>query len=243
VNRRDGSFHVVFPSFDAVAGLIAECTMPAGPPPTEVSLTQRGRVTQHLVKYSHHESGIVQFSQTGKIRSEVRRRGSPLAGFEGHLWTTQIQGVGSLRLSTRPRITPIDQRNQTITFDFQYPTNDAYKLTAFVYPGDRLGDRLGPDTRGPQVAAVSLDGTSRPAFLLAAPVGWKAEKRAIVLTCEAIPPLTSEPGSHLTFIGGFDGPSIVDDLSASTSFLALSYPCSDYDRFRRIIGTVDLSGG
>jgi hypothetical protein len=131
-------------------------------------------------------------------------------------------------------------KDQALTFNFADPKSRAFKFVAFMYRGDLLGRRLAPGTTGPVVNAVSPDGKSRPAFLGSAPLGWKGEQRALMLIGENVTDLTDEPGSHLTFAGGFDHEDRVNDLALSTSFLALSYPVTDFDALRDRIGTIDL---
>jgi hypothetical protein len=41
-------------------------------------LNEGGKVTSHLVKFSHHPDGRVHFSQTGKVRTEIIRTSFPL---------------------------------------------------------------------------------------------------------------------------------------------------------------------
>ena len=63
--------------------------------------------------------------------------------------------------------------------------------------------------------------------------------RALLLTCENINRLDKQKESALVFIGGFDSPEIAKDFSKDMTFLALSYPASNYEELKRNIGSID----
>lgn len=101
---RDGSVFVTFPYFKHRTGILSATTTAAtGRSESVVNLEQGGRVTSHLVKYSHDPSGWAHFSQTGKIRKEVRRRSVPLATHEGHLFTVLINDLQSFDWARGPK--------------------------------------------------------------------------------------------------------------------------------------------
>ena len=64
----DGSLFITFPYSRHRTGILSASAIPAtGTRQSQVNLEQGGKVTSHLVKYSHHTDGRAHFSQTGKI--------------------------------------------------------------------------------------------------------------------------------------------------------------------------------
>lgn len=69
----DGSIYVMFPGFPKQSGLVGQLRIPPGPnPPLTLSLADSGRVTSHLVKYSHHPDGRAHFSQNFNLEGEFK---------------------------------------------------------------------------------------------------------------------------------------------------------------------------
>src|SRR5437870_13464251 len=63
---------VLFPYHPDVDGLVGRCEVGPGSDTTTINLAEGGRITSHKVKYSHWASGDVHFSQTGRVRTEIR---------------------------------------------------------------------------------------------------------------------------------------------------------------------------
>src|SRR4030067_1638089 len=89
----DGSLYVSFPYFDDNHGIISIGTLSEISPKTNVNLESMGKVTSNKVKYSHHPSGDVQFSQTGKVKTAIKKKSLPLTDTEGHIFSLSIQGL------------------------------------------------------------------------------------------------------------------------------------------------------
>lgn len=62
----------------------------------------------------------------------------------------------------------------------------------------------------------------------------------LFLIPEEVTPLAGNQEPFLMFLGGFDYYKAALDLSQDTSFLGLLYPCSDFNKLRSMIGTIDL---
>ena len=62
---------------------------------------------------------------------------------------------------------------------------------------------------------------------------------ALLLTCESIPKLNKTEQTCLTFIGGFDPPSVINNLEVDTNMLALSYPANNYEELKKSVGCID----
>src|ERR1700676_4393613 len=96
----DGSLFVSFPYFHHRIGLLSSCFIPAtGTRQAQVNLEQGGKVTSHLVKYSHHADGRAHFSQTGKIVTAIKRQSIALEKQHGHMFSLLIQGLHALEVA------------------------------------------------------------------------------------------------------------------------------------------------
>ena len=92
--RRDGGFFVAFPYLKQGGGQVCLGTLaPDRTYPGSYDLRDGGKVTAHLVKYSHHADGEVHFSQDGKVFTNIRKHGVPLRSATGHMFTIQAQGI------------------------------------------------------------------------------------------------------------------------------------------------------
>jgi hypothetical protein len=93
--NRDGSILPMFPSFAHNEGLVGELSMKAGARAASYGLANHGKVTGHLVKYSHHPDGRAHFSQDGRVRTEIKRQSVPLDRQHSHMFTIQVEGLKS----------------------------------------------------------------------------------------------------------------------------------------------------
>ena len=97
VFHEDGSFFISFPYFRHRTGLLSISTIPAnGSRESQVNLEEGGKVTSHLVKYSHHVDGRAHFSQDGKIFTAIKRQSIALDKQHGHIFSLLIQGLTAL---------------------------------------------------------------------------------------------------------------------------------------------------
>lgn len=88
-SRKDGSIFLSTPYFGSGSGVVCSASVPLKPPYT-ISLDDGGKVTSHLVKLSHHPDGRVHFSQSGKVRTEIRRQAFPLADSIGQVFALHV---------------------------------------------------------------------------------------------------------------------------------------------------------
>jgi hypothetical protein len=83
----DGSIYVQCPKFPHEDGVLTEARFPVpNEPPFQINFSLKNGLTPDRVKYSHHTSGAVHFSQTGKMPSRFERRSIPLAMSIGRLF-------------------------------------------------------------------------------------------------------------------------------------------------------------
>jgi len=242
--QSDGSVYVNFPYFTQSSGLISILTLAGGISyPTSGDLVPGGKVTSHLVKYSHHPDGRVHFSQDGKVKSTVRKQSIPLNIAEGHLFTVQLQGLhGFEAVNLNKDFRTLPSRKSVATFELQKSTinYEAFKLLGRWHSRKVFEQGIVGDISGPLIPAMKPDGQIVPGILVSAPHNYPFSDHFLLVTIENIPKLTQDEDTTLTFIGGFDPPSVIQNPGQSTSFLALVYPATDYSVLRSRIGNADF---
>lgn len=240
--KRDGSLFVNFPYFKHSEGLISLVTFPSGMKPTmDLSLKPGGKVTSHLVKYAHHPDGMAHFSQTGRVTSVIQKQSIPLAKAEGHIFSAQLQYLRDFEVADPKKDSGIHTNRRTVlTFNLGKSEPEAVKIVGRWYSRATLNSRIqGGNILGPKVACETPTGKKYWAFLLAPPRGTPTQEYVLLLTCEGIPQLDKQKRSALTFIGGFDSPDIMNDLTKKATFLALSYPASNPEELAKQLGSID----
>jgi len=230
----DGSIYAMFPGFTQTHGLAAQLTLTNRTSyPANLNLADYGKVTGHLVKYSHHPDGWAQFSQAGKVKTEIRKKSCPLDTYEGHLFTIQVQGLGAFNPPRSSDKTP------PITLNIEGAVR-ALKIVGFRNNLSNMRtDATGPRAGRP-LAMRDRDGSLRPGIAVAPPIGNPSDNFVLFLVPEEIPWLSEDQEPCLIFLGGFDERKIALDHSKDTSFLGLLYPCSDFNKLRQTAGTIDL---
>ena len=239
-SRSDGSMFVNFPYFLNSHGLATIATVPANTTfPAEISLVSAGKVTSHLVKYSHHRDGRVHFSQHGKVKTEVIKQAVPLDKVDGHIFTVQIQGVHGFKTLTPKDMQASDVQKKLIGFEFDSDELSAVKIVGRWFSKQSLLERIEGNVVGPKIVGENTKGERVVGFALGPTPKSPLEDYTLYLSCEVIPEF-SKNETELTFTGGFDSVEIVNNHAVDTSFLALSYPNSDYDNLKAKLGSIDL---
>jgi len=239
---RDGSLFVSFPYFRQHKGILAAATIPAnGHASSQVNLAASGKVTSHLVKYSHHPDGRAHFSQHGKIRTQIGRQAIPLDRQCGHIFSVLIQGIEGLDRANAAKDLVNSPKRTLITFRVTGSLEqEAIKFVGRWYSSSslRLSDNLQPDV-GPLVTAQLPNGRQQEGFLIASP--YSNTQQVLFVTCETMPRFASEP-HLLVFYGGFDHPQVMTNTQKDAGFLSFIYPASDFDALNNAIGSVDFEG-
>jgi hypothetical protein len=238
----DGSLFISFPYFKHSEGLIGEVTFPKHKKKLATLNydQQDAKVTVNKVKYSHHWSGMALFSQTGKIRSEVRKQSIRLNLLAGHMFTVTIQGLGAFENADVVRDSgEVKTKRTALTFDSKGNCPEAFKIVGRWYSLLDLGRSYSKGTTrvGPQTITSTPEGKKYIAFLLSTPSPNPAAQFALMLTCENIPRVNSEQPDDLIFVGGFSG---TESIKHDLKFLLMTYPIGNFDELKRRLGTVDL---
>jgi hypothetical protein len=231
--NRDGSIYVFFPGFAKTEGIVCRARLRAGQSgQTNLDLTENGRVTAHLVKYSHHTDGEAHFSQDKKVKTEVRRKSVPLHQHKGHLFTIQIQNMEGFRILQTPR-------REQLTFELTENVN-ALKITGWRF---RLDDLRVPEGTALPLNSIQIsNGVTLLGLFVSPPEGQLFDDTVLFLGVEKTPWLSKDNGSRLIFLGGFDPVSIALNHSLDMEFLVFAYPC-DLEHLKEKIGCIDLPFG
>lgn len=240
--KSDGSLYVTFPYFHTQKGFVSIGTFPRLMRQGKIDLEPTGKVTSNQVKYAHHPDGEVHFSQSGKVKTSVRRKCLPLNRADGHLFTINVQNISSFDSDPVSEDHPTKQSKTTLNFKFDGEEPDRIKFVVRWYKPETFlrMSKVKSKEFGPNIRTQAPDGKVKMAFLAGPPLGWPLHKFMMLITCESTPALEKESESLLMFIGGFDPPEIMDDLSKPFSFLYMSYPAPDYEALEKRIGSIDI---
>lgn len=230
----DGSLFVTFPYFRHRVGILSSSKIPAtGTAQAVVNLEHGGKVTSHLVKYSHHPDGRAHFSQTGKIFTEIKRQSLALDRQYGHMFTLLVQGLDGLEQASATK--DITSAKKTV-IDFDMQPSEAFKFVGRWFDVSAMRFSNPTPTIGPVVPTLDPDGVQRNAILVASP--HANAKHVLALSCMEIPRLGPAPEIFM-FYGGFDPHEAMEDANTEAGFLAFIYPVTEAETLRERIGSVD----
>jgi hypothetical protein len=233
----DGSLFITFPYFRHRTGILSSSSIPAtGTRQTEVNLEHGGKVTSHLVKYSHHTDGRAHFSQTGKIFTAIKRQSIPLDNQHGHIFSLLIQGLHALDAADPVKDAAASPKRTVVNFEVEPP--EAVKFVGRWFDVNKMRFSNPTPTIGPTLLTLDADGAQRNACLLASP--HANTRHVLAVTCQAIPKLGPAPEVFM-FYGGFDPREIMTDPTKEAGFLAFLYPLSEADKVRERLGSVDYT--
>jgi hypothetical protein len=219
---RDGSIYVTFPYLSGCGAVMGEVTMPPGEWYFETfNVGETFSVSSHAVKYAHHPSGRAHFSLSGKVLTTGTRQSVPLSATSGHLCTVRLQGLRAftpVEANERP-----SHKRRVIRFDAA--ESDSVSFVAHVYGERDLLSliRLRADAKRYWIAVELADGTRLQGIVLATPYLYEGERRYILLGCNTDdgPALKNVGSAAIAFMGGFDPPKRINEISAPTSLLMM----------------------
>lgn len=233
VFHKDGSFFISFPYFRHRAGLLSISSIPAnGLRESQVNLEHGGRVTSHLVKYSHHVDGQAHFSQDGKIFTTIKRQSVALDKQEGHIFSLLVQGLTALDAAQDELMST---KRAAIEFAMEPPK--AVKFVGRWFDVNSMRFSNPTPTIGPVVPGLDPDGNQTDQIFTASP--YANAHHILAISCVPIPSLGPEP-EIFVFYGGFSSREIMTDVGKEAGFLAFLYPISDSEKLRERLGSVDF---
>jgi hypothetical protein len=222
--KNDGSVYITFPYYRADGGQMGEVCLDANRTyPSDLIVGDDFSVSTHFVKYSHHPSGLAQFSLTGKVRSTVRRPAAPLGAVNGHFFTLMVKGLSHFEIRTEEE-KQFSRKRGLVEFGLDCDLNQSLKFMGYYYSERELAARAVYGDKTPWIAAVTPDGRKIMSIGLATNYTHQGERTYLMLTGERVPSVTESQDVFLSFMGGFDPPEIAFDPGRATSFLMFIYP-------------------
>lgn len=221
---------LVQPYVKATSGLLSLVTHKEGSPTAD--LLPGGKVTQHIVKYSHPIDGNAHFSQTGKIFSKIRTKSKSLTDPAcGQIFTAMCYGLNAFQdFNPRPPESGQDVNLEPSDSDVE---EKMIRLTAFWYHSSVVRQSK-QGLFGPKLVWV-VDGRPRDAFVLAPNTKDSyLHQCMIMLSYELIDP-PPEP-SNFSLLGGFPA----NFKRGDNQLLVMSYPAGDTKTLIKRVGSVDF---
>jgi len=209
----DGSLFITFPYFRHRTGILSASAIPAtGTRQSQVNLEKGGKVTSHLVKYSHHTDGRAHFSQSGKIITAIKRQSIALDRQHGHIFSLIIQGLHALDVAHAVKDAGTSPKRGVIYF--QIEPSEAIKFVGRWLDVNKMRLNNPTSTIGPTLVTLDPDGLQRNACLFAS----SHANAKHVLADERVPKLGPQPEMFI-FYGGFDPAEIMTDPTKEAGFL------------------------
>ncbi len=202
----DGSIYVPFPYLETKRGVLSEADPATEPDPKTLQLRRNGLVVDYDVKFSHHTSGIVQFSKSGQAALLPRRKSFPLNGPIGRLFDFRIywlRGFTNVTRTERRR-----DFNLSFTYSNGHPTSlrvwaewrRKAAITDNIDPAEPAGTIVGPAP----VTVSRATGYEQRAILLGQPSTSPLQEHVMMIFAEEIPMATGADSSTAIFLGGWD---------------------------------------
>lgn len=192
-------------------------------------------VSTHYVKYSHHPSGLAQFSLSGKVKSVVRKASVPLSNASGHIFTFMVQGLD--RFDVRKPDEKGTLKRGLVEFGLDCDPSQSLKFVGHYYSQRELAARAVFNSDTPWLMGVTPDGRRVMSLALATTYFHNGERRFLMLSAEVVPRITESQEVFISFMGGFDPNDVVDNHGVPTSFLMFIYPI---DAERSVLKNIDL---
>lgn len=238
VCANDGGLYVAFPYSSFKASRLGKLRVEAHTGKAQVG--EDFPVTTENVKYAHHPSGIVHFSQSGRIKTDIRKRGVRFEDARGHLFSVIFQGINgyselveSLKNSPKRIVVPFE-----LSSEFS-----AVKFVAHVYSEIDLKRRVVGAGSSLYINCMTPDGRKLRGINLATKYKTSEGIFYLFLTVESVPRVFHQGEEMMLFYGGFDSPQTVLDHSKDSYALVLFSPEHSYSsELVEKVGTVDLKG-
>jgi hypothetical protein len=227
VFHKDGSFFISFPYFRHRTGLLSISSIPANSSrEAQVNLEYGGKVTSHLVKYSHHVDGRAHFSQDRKIFTAIKRQSIALDKQHGHIFSLLIRGLNALD-PARDEL----QSAKRAAIEFAMEPAAAIKFVGRWFDVNAMRFSNPTPTIGPIVPGLDPDGNRTDQIFTASP--YANVRQVLAISCVPTPALGPEPEIFL-FYGGFSSREIMTDPTKEAGFLTFVYPVVDAEKLREL---------
>lgn len=166
----------------------------------------------HVVKYSHHRSGMALFSLDGKVKSFARRQALPLDVQRGHLCSLSVAPVSSFA--------PFRRKANSVEVRMDLPADrDDVKLVFYRYSLHDSASWVGTDSDGRFVRQFPSGNTAQ---LACGPAEYPMADIAVAVAARPSDVTSDRP--YLLFVGGFDRPDSTRNSAQDLEFLMYAYP-------------------
>lgn len=239
---KDGSMYISTPYFGAGAGTVTSAAVGDGPP-HQISFAPGGRVTSHLVKFSHHPDGEVHFSQDSKVRTEIKRRSFNLVASIGEVLQLHIYHPAGFEA--------IDLVRQKTDRVYLLNVFKGDLPSAIVVRGEWRRKRdiaANTEPRGGIVPPITTvihrrTGVDSVVTLLGQPEGWPLRDHVLMLSCYPTTPLDNITDKTMILLGGWDPADVAPpgQHAKQTGCLAWLYPQKNAEAAAARLGTIDLA--
>jgi len=235
-SKSDGSLYITFPYYKHGGGQMGEVQLAANETyPSGLTVGDGFSVSTHYVKYSHHPSGLAQFSLSGKVRSSVRKASVPLSDASGHLFTFMVQGLDKFDVKEPEEKGKL--KRGLVEFGLDCDESQSLKFVGHYYSERELAARTTFNSDMPWMLAVKPDGSRVMALALATTYFHNGERRYLMLSAERVQQITKSQEVFMCFMGGFDPPDVAFNHSVPSTFLMFIYPI---DAEKSTLASIDL---
>jgi hypothetical protein len=208
----DGSIMVPFPYLSQKRGILsAQKDDPQKVGPVTYELSKGGVVVDYDVKYSHHTTGRVHFSKTGRAELLPGRECFDLKTGSGVLFSVQIfdlNGLAALEKKEQP-----GEFRLGMNFPAHFPQGIEVRAS-WVRKAT-----IAAQNRGQSVGPSGTASNGRTTVLLAQPLSSPLQDHLLVLNFGEVPVPSTADRPTMIFFGGIDAPT-----KAEPGFLAFLYP-------------------
>src|SRR6266480_784022 len=210
---RDGSLFVTFSYFGHRTGILAAVTIPGnGQNTSQVNLQVGGKIASHLVKYSHHPDGRAHFSQTGKVRTEIKRQSVALNVQHGHIFSLLVQGLNAFDKADDTKDVGSSPKRTALTFQVAGSAEiGAIKFVGRWLDVSKIVAAGSSAIVGPTLLTQDSAGNQRNGVLVASRYDHEP-RHVLCITSEPVPRLGPDP-EMMCFYGGFAPREVMDDTA------------------------------
>jgi hypothetical protein len=239
----DGSIRVQWPYLPVRQGIVAAVSIPDSGGSVEIKLTEVGRFTSQLVKFSHHTSGATHFNKTMYTNNEVRRQTFRLDTTIGRIFELSayyLEAFKPLQRLKPGRLYLVFDLGNRLPRAVQIK-GDWTRKQSIVTNSDRKRTTIGPSTSWTH----RYTGLEEAVAFYAPPLKCVIKEYLLGITCQPILPPAGVIDAGVVFLGAFDAherpeATVPERVPMGGCLIAL-YPTSAHESTVSRVGTIDLN--
>jgi hypothetical protein len=233
---------VQWPYLPVGQGIVAAVPIRESGGSVEINLTEVGRFTSQLVKFSHHTSGATHFNKTKYTNNEVRRQSFRLDTTIGRIFELSAHHPEAFKPLQR-----FKPGRLYLVFDLgnQLPRavqikGDWTRKQSIVKNSDRKRAMIGPSTSWTH----RYTGLEEAVAFYAPPLNCVIKDYLLGITCQPVEPPSGATAPGAVFLGAFDAHERPEGtpperVSMGGCLIAM-YPTSARESTVSRVGTIDL---